>query len=233
MSWVEYKEDTDFPIQNLPYGVFQHASGVSHIGVAIGDQILDLHVVASEGLFNGVADAGLFTQSVLNDFMAAGKPVWTAVRRRISELLSKENATIRDNAELRQKALVPQASVKMLLPAKIGDYTDFYSSRDHATNVGTMFRGADNALMPNWLHLPVGYHGRASSVIVTGTDIHRPRGQLKPEGSDPVFDACKLLDFEIEMGFFVGPANQLGHRIKMENAEDHIFGLVLMNDWSG
>merc|ERR1712137_1212922 len=168
----------------------------------------------------------------LNAFMAAGRPTWVAVRKRITELLSKDNGTLRDNAEVRGKVIVAQSAVEMILPAQIGDYTDFYSSREHATNVGTMFRGADNALMPNWLHLPVGYHGRASSVIVSGTPLHRPMGQLKPEEGDPTWGACRLLDFEIEMGYFVGPGNKLGERIKIEDAEDQIFGLCLMNDWS-
>merc|ERR1711879_784329 len=163
---------------------------------------------------------------------ASGRKNWTWARKRITELLSKDNATVRDNADLRAKVIVPQSSVKMVLPAKIGDYTDFYSSREHATNVGTMFRGADNALMPNWLHLPVGYHGRASSVVVSGTPLHRPMGQVKPEEGNPKFSPCNLLDFEIEMGYFVGPGNPLGERIEIESAEDQIFGVVLMNDWS-
>jgi len=232
MSWVQYNSDCDFPIQNLPYGVFTLNSGDIHIGVAIGNQILDLTAASSAGLFDGVVDKELFQQSTLNNFMGAGRAVWTAARKRITELLSKDNATIRDSAELKEKVMVSQDSVKMVLPAKIGDYTDFYSSREHATNVGTMFRGKDNALMPNWLHLPVGYHGRASSVVVSGTPLHRPMGQLKPEDADPIWGSCKLLDFEIEMGYFIGPGNKLGERIKIENAEEQIFGVVLMNDWS-
>jgi len=233
MSWIEYNADCDFPIQNLPYGAFTLSSGETHIGVAIGDQIFDLTAATREGLMdNVVEDSSVFLESTLNAFMAAGRKNWTPARKRITELLSKENATVRDNAELRSKVIVPQSSVKMVLPAKIGDYTDFYSSKEHATNVGTMFRGADNALMPNWLHLPVGYHGRASSVVVSGTPLHRPMGQLKPEDAPPVWGPCRLLDFEIEMGYFVGPGNDLGQRIKIENAEEQIFGVVLMNDWS-
>jgi len=233
MSWIEYDADCGFPIQNLPYGAFTTSSGESHLGVAIGDQIFDLTAATNNGLMDGcVDDTSVFLQSTLNDFMASGRKNWTPARKRITELLSKDNATVRDNADLRAKVIVPQSSVKMVLPAKIGDYTDFYSSREHATNVGTMFRGADNALMPNWLHLPVGYHGRASSVVVSGTPLHRPMGQVKPEEGNPKFSPCNLLDFEIEMGYFVGPGNPLGERIKIESAEDQIFGVVLMNDWS-
>jgi len=233
MSWIEYSAECLFPIQNLPYGVFELKSGETHLGVAIGDQIFDLTAAAAAGLFDSVVeDVSVFSKTTLNAFMAAGRKNWTAARKRVSELLSKDNATVRDNEDLRSKVIVAQSDVKMLLPAQIGDYTDFYSSREHATNVGTMFRGKDNALMPNWLHLPVGYHGRASSVVTSGTPIHRPMGQLKPEEGDPVWGACKLLDFEIEMGYFIGPGNPLGQRVKIEEAEDQIFGLVLMNDWS-
>ncbi|NNE36142.1 MAG: fumarylacetoacetase, partial [Rhodothermales bacterium] len=142
------------------------------------------------------------------------------------------NSVLRDDAELREKVLVPQSSVTMELPAEIGDYTDFYSSREHATNVGTMFRGKENALQPNWLHLPVGYHGRASSVVVSGTDVVRPSGQLKPDDGPPIYGASRLLDYELEMGFFVGTGNPLGTQIPISHAADHIFGMVIVNDWS-
>eukprot|EP01094_Clydonella_sp_ATCC50884_P026658 TRINITY_DN738_c0_g1_i1.p1 TRINITY_DN738_c0_g1~~TRINITY_DN738_c0_g1_i1.p1 ORF type:complete len:434 (-),score=160.41 TRINITY_DN738_c0_g1_i1:563-1810(-) len=233
MSFVEYSPECPFPIQNLPYGAFRHTSfdGV-HLGVAIGDLVLDLHAVASASLFSNAAVTAAFQQSTLNDFMSLGRPAWKEARATLTHLLSKDVDTLRDNAELRARALLPQADVQMVMPARVGDYTDFYSSREHATNVGTMFRGADNALQPNWLHLPVGYHGRASSVVVSGTPLHRPSGQLKPAEDPPVWGTCKLLDFELEMAFFVGPANELGHRIKIENANDHIFGVVVMNDWS-
>lgn len=234
MSWVPYGADSDFPIQNLPYGVFVAPdSGEHHIGVAIGDQILDLKVVAAAGLFNDANIANLLSQPTLNDFMGAGRPVWQAVRKTVTQLLSADEPTLRDNADLRSKALVPQQGTALVLPATIGDYTDFYSSRSHATNVGIMFRGKENALMPNWLHLPVGYHGRASSVVISGTSIHRPKGQLKPDDGEPYWGASVLLDFEVEMAFFVGPGNKLGERVKIESAADHIFGVVLMNDWSG
>jgi fumarylacetoacetase len=163
-SFISYPEDSNFPIQNLPYGVFHRSDGEhpqAHIGVAIGDQILDLYVVAHAGLFNANESiAHAFQQPLLNDFMALGREMWKEARQVITWLLSAETAVLRDNAELRSRALIAQDAVTMVLPARIGDYTDFYSSRQHATNVGIMFRGRDNALQPNWLHLPVGYHGR-------------------------------------------------------------------------
>uniref|UniRef100_A0A7S4JLR3 Fumarylacetoacetase n=1 Tax=Paramoeba aestuarina TaxID=180227 RepID=A0A7S4JLR3_9EUKA len=232
-SFIKVEADCDFPIQNLPYGVFDK-NGTHTIGVAIGDQILDLAVVTNAGLFNGPLLNGskVFCEPTLNSFMAMGKAAWKEARVTISSLLSADNATLRDNEKLRGEALVAQNSVKMVLPARIGDYTDFYSSREHATNVGIMFRGVDNALQPNWLHLPVGYHGRASSVVVSGTDLHRPCGQTKPAEGPPEFTTCRLFDFELEMAFYVGTPNELGHRIKIEDAEDKIFGVTVMNDWS-
>jgi len=151
----------------------------------------------------------------------------------LQNLLSKDTPTLRDNTELRERALIPMEKVTMHLPARIGDYTDFYSSRDHATNVGTMFRGKENALMPNWLHLPVGYHGRSSSVVVSGTPVRRPCGQTRAaDDKPPSFGPCKLMDFELEMAFFVGPANALGQPVTAAEAHEHIFGFVIMNDWS-
>jgi len=168
--------------------------------------------------------------------MAAGRGAWRDARAKLQALFSGSNPALKDDAALQTAAMHDISSVIMELPAQIGDYTDFYSSREHATNVGTMFRGADNALQPNWLHLPVGYHGRASSVVKSGVPVRRPRGQLQKDATDPkqgsVFGPCKLMDFELEMGAFVGPGNELGEPIKMEHAEEHIFGLVLMNDWS-
>mmetsp|Transcript_31465 Transcript_31465/g.88269 ORF Transcript_31465/g.88269 Transcript_31465/m.88269 type:complete len:424 (+) Transcript_31465:60-1331(+) len=235
-SFVAYEADCDFPIQNLPYGCFVREDGQPpRVGVAIGDQVLDLFEISESNLFNGPELSkypDIFKEPTLNAFMALGRSAWKEARARIAELLSADCPTLRDNKDLRAKALVAQRDVKMVLPAKIGDYTDFYSSREHATNVGTMFRDPKNALLPNWLHLPVGYHGRASSVVISGTDLHRPCGQLKPPEGPPVFGPCKLMDFELEMAFFVGPSNNLGERIKLENADDHIFGVVVMNDWS-
>jgi fumarylacetoacetase len=235
-TFVAGAHETDFPIQNLPYGVFVRNGGRPTIGVAIGDQILDLSVIARHGLFSGPLlsnRSDVFRETSLNAFMSLGRPFWKEARATIQNLLSADVPILRDNHQLQADALIPQRAVQMVLPAHIGDYTDFYSSREHATNVGIMFRGVDNALQPNWLHLPVGYHGRSSSVVVSGTNIHRPKGQLKPtEDGPPAFGKCQLFDFELEMAFFVGPSNQLGHRIPIESAEDHIFGVVLMNDWS-
>ncbi|XP_067827283.1 fumarylacetoacetase [Heptranchias perlo] len=235
MSFVKVAEHSDFPIQNLPFGVFSTANDPTHrIGVAIGDQILDLNVV--KHLFTGSVlskHQHVFAQPTLNSYMALGCEAWKEARAFLQQLLSAEESTLRDNKELRKKAFVPQSSATMHLPAEIGDYTDFYSSRQHATNFGVMFRGKDNALMPNWLHLPVAYNGRASSVIVSGTPITRPMGQMRPdETKPPVFGACKLLDIELEMAFFIGPGNKLGEPIKVSRAHEHIFGMVLMNDWS-
>lgn len=235
-SFVPVAPDSHFPIQNLPYGVFRRRSGGKPaIGVAIGDQVLDLALLEQAGLLTGSALHGrrVFQETTLNAFMAQGRGVWSEVRSTVSRLLRHDEPTLRDNARLRDQALVPQAEVTMLLPADIGDYTDFYSSREHATNVGTMLRGPDNALMPNWLHLPVAYHGRASSVVVSGTDLHRPKGQTKADNAAaPTFGPSRSVDFELEMGFFVGPGNELGRPILIDQAGEHIFGMVLVNDWS-
>jgi len=232
---VQYTPDCEFPIQNCPYGVFSTVGTQPRCGVAIGDMVLDLSVLHVAGVFSDF-DSSCFCEPALNRFMAMGKQVWKIVRDRIQQVLSTNDPTLRDNAELRNAALIPMSSVTMHLPSKIGDYTDFYSSREHATNVGIMFRGRDNALQPNWLHLPVGYHGRASSVVVSGQPIIRPRGQLQIHPEDAtqgsVYDECKTLDFELEMGFFVGPGSPLGYPIDINNAADHIFGMVLVNDWS-
>jgi len=238
-SFIHYPPDSDFPIQNLPYGVFYRNADSSKrptIGVAIGDQVLDLAAVAKAGLLEGPALKGhteVFFEGTLNAFMGLGKPAWSEARKTIGRLLSADEPRLRDDAALRAAALVPQSEVTMLLPAKIGDYTDFYSSREHATNVGIMFRGKDNALQPNWLHLPVGYHGRSSSVVVSGVPVRRPMGQTKgPDDPAPSYTPCRLLDFELEMGLFVGPGNPLGDRIGIDDVENHMFGVVLLNDWS-
>ncbi len=235
-SFVDVPTGSDFSIHNLPYGVFRPSAGARpRIGVAIGDAVLDLSVLAERGLLSGRAlgDGDAFRQPTLNAFMALGRPAWREARARLTRFLRVSDSTIRDNRPLRLAALHPMASVEMLLPATIGDYTDFYSSREHATNVGTMFRGPDNALQENWLHLPVGYHGRASSVVVSGTDIRRPMGQTKADDADsPSYGPSRLMDFELEMGFFVGPGNALGEPIPIDEAAEHIFGMVLVNDWS-
>ena len=235
-SFINVCSDSHFSIQNLPYGVYK-TSGTSpaRIGVAIGDQVLDLAVLAEKGLLTGGAlgHGEVFKEQTLNAFMALGRPAWSAARAALTTLLRDDTPTLRDDAGLRDAAFHQQSAVEMVLPAAIGDYTDFYSSREHATNIGIMLRGKDNALQPNWLHIPVGYHGRASSVVISGTDVRRPMGQTKPAGADqPIFGPSRLMDFELEMGFFVGPGNRLGESIPIAEASDHIFGMVLVNDWS-
>jgi fumarylacetoacetase len=234
-SFVPVPPESHFPIQNLPYGIFRRTGGKARAGVAIGDGVLDLAVLEATGLMNGPVLAGkiVFGQPTLNDFLALGRPAWQEARATISRLLRADEPTLRDNAALRDRALLPMAEAEMLLPAAIGDYTDFYSSREHAANVGTMLRGKDNALQPNWLYLPVAYHGRASSVVVSGTDLHRPCGQTKPaDAPNPLFGPSRSVDFELELGAFVGPGNALGQPIPAEAAAEHLFGLVLVNDWS-
>lgn len=235
-SFIDVPPDSDFSIHNLPYGVFKPAFGAApRIGVAIGDQVLDLSVLADRRLLAGneLGFGSVLGLSSLNAFMALGRPAWREVRRRLTQLLREDEPTLRDDAALRDAAVHPAASVEMLLPASIGDYTDFYSSREHATNVGVMLRGPDSALQANWLHLPVGYHGRASSVVVSGTDVRRPVGQTRaPDADQPTFGPSRLMDFELEMGFFVGPGNELGAAIPIDRAAEHIFGMVLVNDWS-
>ncbi|KAM4676845.1 fumarylacetoacetase [Discoglossus pictus] len=235
MSFIQIEQHSDFPIQNLPYGVFSTEDEPRHrIGVAIGDQILDLSVIRH--LFTGPFLSGkqdVFNQPTLNSFMALGHNAWKEARQYLQKLLAASEPLLRDDMELRARAFVLQSKAQLHLPANIGDYTDFYSSKDHATNVGIMFRGKENALMPNWLHLPVGYHGRASSVVVSGTPIRRPMGQTRPsDDKPPIFTCSKLLDIELEMAFFVGPGNTLGKPIPIHKADEHIFGMVLMNDWS-
>ncbi len=233
-SWVPVPASSDFPIQNLPFGIFKTAALSPRAGVAIGEHILDLQAVAEAGLFAAIAfDKGVFAQSELNAFIALGKPVTNAVRERVSDLLNVTNTELQGNAALRDKALIAQRDVQMLRPVNVPNYTDFYSSREHATNVGMMFRDPANALLPNWLHLPVGYHGRASSIVVSGTPIHRPKGQTKTDAEEkPSFGPSKSLDFELEVAFITGKSTALGETISTAQAEDHIFGLVLFNDWS-
>mmetsp|Transcript_47594 Transcript_47594/g.101851 ORF Transcript_47594/g.101851 Transcript_47594/m.101851 type:complete len:705 (+) Transcript_47594:152-2266(+) len=239
-SWVDHPQDTDFPLQNLPFGVYSSSRNSARCATAIGDYAVDLSALANAGLLANLPfDArSVFQKPSLNAFMALDRKAWRATRARLTELLEAgSDSSLKQDEALRKAALRPLQEVTMHLPAEIGDYTDFYSSREHATNVGIMFRGADNALQPNWMHLPVGYHGRASSVVVSGTPIVRPRGQLQADNDDPdkgsVYGPSRLLDIELEMGFFVGgPTPQLGRPITMEEAEDLIFGVVVMNDWS-
>lgn len=235
-SFLAVSPESHFPIQNLPFGVFRIASSENaRIGVAIGDWVLDLAVLAEENLLAGlpVPDDFFRHQRNLNDFLARGQNAWRSVRRRVSELLRHDATALRDNTSLRDRALVARSQTHTLLPALILNYTDFYSSKEHASNVGIMMRGPDNALMPNWLHLPVAYHGRASSIIVSGTDIHRPCGQTKADDAPaPTFGPTRALDFELELGFVIGPGNELGHPVPIDRASEHVFGMVLVNDWS-
>ncbi|MCF8303866.1 MAG: fumarylacetoacetase [Bacteroidales bacterium] len=234
-SWISVKEDSDFPIQNIPFGIYQYGSNEPVVATRIGDTVIDLSSVAILGYFDGlnITDRGVFRRSYLNDFISLGKPVTNAVRDRIAEIFDETNEEAKNDERLKEKALIPVKDVNMLMPVKVGDYTDFYSSKEHATNVGTMFRDPENALLPNWKHLPVGYHGRSSSIVVSGTPIHRPKGQTKPADSDqPVFGPTKLFDFELEMAFVTGKSTKLGESVSTAQAEDYIFGLVLFNDLS-
>ena len=235
-SWVEVETGSHFPIQNLPFGICRpRTRGELRVCSAIGEFVIDLAVLDEAGALDGTPVAGteVFHEPTLNAFMALGREAWSATRQALSRMLRDDNSELRDNAELRGLALLPAHEVELQLPADVGDYTDFYSSREHATNVGTIFRGANNALMPNWLHLPVGYHGRSSSIIVSGAPVRRPQGQTRPDDEQPpVFGASRMVDFELEMGFFVGPGNGLGEPVPVGEAEEHIFGMVLVNDWS-
>jgi fumarylacetoacetase len=236
--WVEsaHAEETDFPIQNLPFGVFRRAESneAARVGVAIGDQILDVGACLREELFDGLAAqaAEKCTGSSLNELMALGPASWSALRQQISAVLRVDGAAYQRDPQLGAKLLVPMAQAELLLPATIGDYTDFYASVHHATNVGSMFR-PDNPLLPNYKYVPIGYHGRSSSIVVSGTPVRRPSGQTRdPQADVPQFGPCKLLDYEMEVGFFAGPGNPLGQPIAIEEVEEHIFGICLVNDWS-
>jgi fumarylacetoacetase len=237
-SWVESANEPrgDFPIQNLPFGVFRRRGSDEppRIGVAIGDRVLDVLGCVEEDLPAGITPevARALSASTLNQLMSLGRDGWTAARHAIGRLLQAGTATLRDNAVLCERLLVPMARAELAVPAVIGDYTDFYASVHHATNVGSMFR-PDNPLLPNYKHLPVGYHGRSSSIVVSGTPIRRPHGQTKADDADaPTFGPSRLLDYELEMGFLVGPATEQGERVSVAEARKHIFGMVIVNDWS-
>ncbi|MCR6735047.1 MAG: fumarylacetoacetase [Afipia sp.] len=233
-SFIDVDPSSDFPIQNLPYGVFFTPERPDlRVGVAIGDFVLDLAVLEAAGLIRFENASGVFARPSLNAFMALGPKVWSKTRARISELLRHDHPEFRDNRELRNRALVAQDFAQMHMPIEVQGFTDFYSSKEHATNVGIMFRGKDNALMPNWLSIPIGYNGRASTVVVSGTPILRPRGQLKPPTADqPSFGPCKRLDFELEMGVVIGQASAMGEMLTEQQAQEMIFGFTLLNDWS-
>lgn len=231
-SFIDVDPSSDFSIQNLPYGVFSTDGAAPRVGVAIGDHVLDLWELEQDGRLD-VGELGVFAEASLNRFMSLGPKTWSRTRARISELLRHDHPELRDNDSLRALALVPMKTVKMHLPIDVAGYTDFYSSKEHATNVGVMFRGKDNALQPNWLHMPIGYNGRASTVVVSGTPVRRPRGQLKPPSADvPSFGPCKRLDFELEMGVVIGQPSAMGEMLTEAEAEAMIFGFVLLNDWS-
>ena len=235
-AFLDVEEDHPFPIQNLPYGVFSPPnSSTPRVGVAIGDRVLDLALLNAEGAFDHpeVTDHRPFAEASLNAFMALGKSVWSDVRERVHNLLRADSSELRDNPDLRAKVLHDREAVTLHMPVEVGDYTDFYSSEYHARNVGTMFRGPENALKPNWKHLPVGYHGRASSVILSGENVRRPCGQTRPNDDEPpVYGPTQLLDFELEVGFFTGPGNDRETPIDIDETPEHIFGFCLVNDWS-
>jgi fumarylacetoacetase len=234
-SFLDVAPDSHFPIQNLPFGVFKPAQGAARVGVAIGEFVLDLSALEEAGHFKSpeFQNQRVFSESALNAFLALGRPAWRKTREVLQHLLAADTATLRDDTELRARAFHAQKDVVMQLPARIGDYTDFYSSYHHAHNVGTMLRGPENALMPNWKWLPVAYHGRASSIVVSGTDVRRPHGQTKaPDAATPTFGPSRSFDYELETAFLIGPGNPQGEPVPIDRATDHIFGLVLMNDWS-
>lgn len=226
-TWVNIPENSDFTIHNLPFGIFSVEGTDKRAGVAIGEHIIDLSKMQESGLLDDLdLPIDIFLNDVLNHFISLGQPIWRSLRAELVMLIEIGDAQL-------ASCLINQADATMHMPVRVGDYTDFYSSMEHATNVGIMFRGKDNALMPNWKHIPVGYHGRASSIIVSGQPFHRPKGQLMPNDAEiPVFGATKLLDIELEMAFICGKSTELGEAVSTADAEDHIFGMVLFNDWS-
>lgn len=231
VSWIDVNKDSDFPIQNLPFGIFKTKNLTPRACVAIGDKIMDLFALSELGYID--IDPNIFNQQYLNSFIELGKVKTRETRESIASLLNIKNSQLQDNTEHLENVIHKQQEVEMLLPVFVRDYTDFYSSREHATNVGTMFRDPENALLPNWLHLPVGYHGRASSIIVSGQPVYRPKGQTRPNDDEsPIYGPSKLLDFELEMAFITHPGKPMGESISTSEAEDYIFGMVILNDWS-
>lgn len=232
-SWVEVSKNSDFTIYNLPFGIFQNKKLSPRIGIAIGDKIVDLSILDQEGFFSDMfLPEGVFLKDSLNEMIGLGKVVTKKIRERVQELLMVDNEKLRDHSA-RGKVMLHRKEASMLLPVKIGDYTDFYSSKEHATNVGKMFRSEGEALLPNWKHMPIGYHGRASSIIPSGVPINRPKGQFKtPDLESPVFGPTKKLDFELEIAFITGKPTRLGDSVSTMDAEEYIFGFVLFNDWS-
>ena len=233
-SWLDIPANSDFPIQNIPFGVFITKDDVVTIGTRIGDYAIDLGALQQLNYFEGIElTDDMFMQDTLNDFISDGKKTWRLVRNRIAEIFDATNPLLKENKEHRKVVVCKIEDVEMQLPVLIGDYTDFYSSKEHATNVGAMFRDPANALLPNWLHIPVGYHGRSSSIVTSGIPVHRPMGQMLPDGEKtPVFGPSRLVDFELETAFITTDVNIMGENIPVHEAEDYIFGMVLLNDWS-
>lgn len=233
-SWIKYDENSDFPIQNIPFGVFKTKDNAIHIGSIIGETAISLSVLEKLGYFkNTLLQPNSFQSNTLNIFLQQSKKIWREVRDEIAILFDIKNEKLKSNLEDCGKILFNINDISPIKPIEIGDYTDFYSSKDHATNVGKMFRDPDNALLPNWLHIPVGYHGRSSSIVISGTPIKRPSGQILPKTENsPIFSTSKLLDFELEMAFITGQGKKLGESISTDEAENYIFGLCLFNDWS-
>jgi fumarylacetoacetase len=233
-SWIKVPDNSDFPIQNIPFGVFITRDDVITIGTRIGDCAIDMGALQQLNYFEGIElTDDMFMQDTLNDFISDGKKTWRLVRNRLAELFDETNPILRDNEEHKEIIIFNVKDIEMQLPVLIGDYTDFYSSKEHATNVGKMFRDPENALLPNWLHIPVGYHGRSSTIIPSGFPVNRPMGQTLPNGeTTPVFGPSRMVDFELEIAFITTDANIMGENIPINEAEDYIFGMVLMNDWS-
>ena len=228
-SWIPVPENSDFPIQNIPFGIAKSGKKV-FVATRIGDTIINLYKIAKLDYFD--VDAEVFNTQKLNKMMLLGKQFTRQVRNEISAIFNSENTAAQENPKI-QEALHTLDEVVMLMPVRVGDYTDFYSSEQHAYNVGCMFRDPNNALLPNWKYIPVGYHGRSSSIVVSGTPIHRPKGQQKPNDDEPpVFGPCKLLDFELEMAFVTYKGKPMGKSISTKEADDYIFGMCLFNDWS-
>ena len=233
-SWIEVRKYNEFPIQNLPFGIFRRPGKPPSAATRIGNTVISLHALAENSYLKETGiDPDVFNKPVLNDFIALGNPVSRKLRECLAELFSRDNPLLRDNVLVKREILFPHGDVEMMMPVKVGDYTDFYSSEQHARNLGTLFRDAAHALNPNWKHIPVAYQGRASSIVVSGTPVHRPKGQTLPvRGSSPEFGPSKQLDFELEVAFITGKPTSLGDHVTTAEAEDHIFGFVLFNDLS-
>ncbi len=233
-SWIEVPSDSDFPIQNIPFGVFITKDDVITIGTRIGDCAIDMGALQQLNYFEGIElTDDMFMQDTLNDFISDGKKTWRLVRNRLAELFDETNPKLRDNKDHREIVIFNVKDIEMQLPVLIGDYTDFFSNKDHALNVGKLNRDPDDLLSPNWLHIPLAYHGRSSSIIPSGIPVHRPMGQSLPKGEKtPVFGPSRLVDFELETAFITTDVNVMGENISINEAEDFIFGMVLLNDWS-